>query len=303
MNNKVRAFVRGTSTRRKNRRTEYVVIVISLIIIIVMLITNMISSSDTNVAKAESNVINMFAEDNGSTKSKVECVVIKSRAYTEQELATVVLPISTEENEDVEGVFVEDFTEKERVEEYVQDNLEAYSNENAVEENEIYYSKKRVNSISGLSRKEITELIKPYDGLRGIEDAVYELDREGINAFFTIAVIRLESGNGLYTSGTNNYFNTTTISGEWVNYSSRSECIEAFGKLIKSHYFDKNGNWYENIDGDADSVSLEEMEIHYCPSVELNPAYNTVEWIEYMQQFRWSYRVGNIMDELYASII
>ena len=314
MNAKTKDFLKRTN---KKNHSECFTAIIVMSVLVVVLINSIITHGNTGAARAEGvKIVNIPTETEffNGTVDNVKVAEIKateSRVYTKQELAMYVVPIEkediSEENKEENAILLsvldEDLTENFGEVAEIQDNKNVDGEKEINEEQEIFYSKKRVNSISGLTKAEIKELINNYEGLRGIETAVYELDREGINAFFTLAVIRLESGNGEYTSGMNNYFNTTTMSGAWVDYGSRDECIEAFGELITKQYFDKEGRWYEDRDGDADSVSLEEMEIHYCPSVELDPNYNTAEWIEYMQQFRWSYRVGKIMDEMYYDLM
>lgn len=317
MNDKVKELLNNKETV-KSIVTKFVamVVVVALFVVGIYVANAEVDTTREVVELAE--VINNasinaeienLSNNMGKEEAAIEEVTVKAIDVVEQENETVTVEVE-EEDEAVQevakragiiGVEATIRNDEGVVETY---NITSFKDVEEIMDkcnNGYYMSMENVNSHSGLSLDEIGYLLQPYEELRGLEGIIYRLDTEfGINAFFAIAVLRLESGNGQYTSGENNYFNITANSGEWVNYESKEACVEAFGNLIVNQYFTEGGKWYEAdmIDG----VSLKEMERHYCPFEELDPRYNTAEWIEYNEQFRWSYRVGNIMKELYDRV-
>ncbi|WP_158630064.1 glucosaminidase domain-containing protein [Cohnella sp. AR92] len=101
---------------------------------------------------------------------------------------------------------------------------------------------------SGLTVEAIEDL---FDGTgfenQGLEEAVLQVeDKYGINAYFTIAVMRLESGNGTsrLAKTRNNLFGLNSSNG-YVKFASKEACILRFGELISSNYL---GKGYTTID-------------------------------------------------------
>lgn len=109
-----------------------------------------------------------------------------------------------------------------------------------------------VQTRSGLSEADIAALFEGT-GLekQGLERAVLDVEDEyGINAYFTIAVMRLESGNG--NSGVarnrNNLFGLNSSNGTgYLRFKSKVASVEKFGQLIHDNYIGKGYNTIEKI--------------------------------------------------------
>lgn len=97
---------------------------------------------------------------------------------------------------------------------------------------------------TNLTAAEIRPLIADSE-LEGIEDAVVEIEElYGINALFTISLAQIESGHGSsYLARTrNNLFGIAAYDGNEdaaSSYSTKSDCVRQWGKLIKEWYFDE----------------------------------------------------------------
>lgn len=120
-----------------------------------------------------------------------------------------------------------------------------------------------LNDSSGLSVEQIEYLVKGTE-LEGIGGAVKEIENTyGINAYFTLAVASYESGYGrsYLARNQNNIFGLDPYNGG-MTFSSKSDCVIYFGKLISKYYFSKglvtaesinnvyepfNSNWSYNV--------------------------------------------------------
>lgn len=120
----------------------------------------------------------------------------------------------------------------------------------------------RVDSDSGLTEAHIKKIFKgtALSG-HGLEAAILEIEEEyGINAFFTIAVMKLESGNGKskLAKNKNNLFGLNAIDGDQYNkafsFKTKGDSVRRFGKLLSKHYV---GKGLETIDQVAKK---------YCPA-------------------------------------
>lgn len=83
-------------------------------------------------------------------------------------------------------------------------------------------------------------------GLKGIENAIIEVeDKYEINAFFTLAVARLESANGnaRLARDKNNLFGINAVDSDpyrkAFSYDTKSDCVQAFGNIVKNNYVNK----------------------------------------------------------------
>ncbi len=119
-----------------------------------------------------------------------------------------------------------------------------------------------VASDSGLTKKQIASLFKgtALEG-HGLEDVILEMEEEyGINAFFTIAVMKLESGHGKsrLAKNKNNLFGLNAIDGDAYNkafsFKTKGDSIEKFGKLISKNYIGKG------------LKTIEKVAKKYCPT-------------------------------------
>ncbi|MCA0754327.1 glucosaminidase domain-containing protein [Paenibacillus sp. N4] len=120
----------------------------------------------------------------------------------------------------------------------------------------------RVDSDSGLTMAHIKKIFKgtALSG-HGLESAILEIEEEyGINAFFTIAVMKLESGNGKskLAKNKNNLFGLNAIDGDKYNkafsFKTKGDSVRRFGKLLSKHYVGKG------------LETVEQVAKKYCPA-------------------------------------
>jgi beta-N-acetylglucosaminidase len=138
-----------------------------------------------------------------------------------------------------------------------------------------------VKSDSGLTTDHIEKLFKGTS-LAGqeLEKAIMEMEEEyGINAYFTIAVMKLESGNGesYLSKNKNNLFGLNAIDGDKYNkafsFKTKGDSVRKFGQLISEFYL---GMGY---------TTVEKVSRKYC---EANP--------------KWSSLVMSIMNSDYRKL-
>jgi len=117
-----------------------------------------------------------------------------------------------------------------------------------------------IQSDSGLSEAHIAALFKGT-ALAGheLEEAVLEIEEQyGINAYFTIAVMKLESGNGKsrLAKTKNNLFGLNATGGSnknAFNFKSKGASVEKFGQLLSKNYVKKG------------YTTIEKVATKYCP--------------------------------------
>jgi beta-N-acetylglucosaminidase len=112
-----------------------------------------------------------------------------------------------------------------------------------------------VKSDSGLAESHIEEILKGTSlaGF-GLEKAILEIEEEyGINAYFTIAVMKLESGSGKsrIAKDKNNLFGLNAIDGDGYNkafsFKTKIDSVQKFGQLISQNYIDKGYTTVEKV--------------------------------------------------------
>ncbi|QHW34654.1 glucosaminidase domain-containing protein [Paenibacillus rhizovicinus] len=120
----------------------------------------------------------------------------------------------------------------------------------------------KIMSDSGMTRAHIAALLKgtKLQGL-GLEDVILGVEEKyGINAFFIIAVMKLESGNGKSTLSRtkNNLFGLNAITGDAhrkaFTFKTKGDSIRKFGQLINDNYI---GRGY---------TTIEKVARKYCPA-------------------------------------
>lgn len=120
----------------------------------------------------------------------------------------------------------------------------------------------KVASDSGLTVADIdTILAGTALADEGLEQAILEVEEEyGINAYFTIAVMKLESGNGesKIARKKNNLFGLNAIAGDAFNqalsFKTKADCVRKFGQLISDKYVEKG------------YTTIEKVARKYCPA-------------------------------------
>ncbi|SEB49750.1 glucosaminidase domain-containing protein [Paenibacillus sp. GP183] len=114
-----------------------------------------------------------------------------------------------------------------------------------------------VKSESGLTVEHIAKIFEGTD-LEGqdLERAILENEQEyGINAFFTIAVMKLESGHGKsqLAKTKNNLFGLNAVDSDAYNqalsFKTKEEGIRKFGNIISEFYIDKGLTSVDKVAG------------------------------------------------------
>lgn len=107
-----------------------------------------------------------------------------------------------------------------------------------------------VKSKSGLTERHIAEL---FAGTalagQGLEQAILEIEGEyGVNAYFTIAVMKLESGNGKsrLARSKNNLFGLMARNGP-LSFETKEDSVRKFGQLISKNYVGKGYSTIEKV--------------------------------------------------------
>jgi beta-N-acetylglucosaminidase len=112
-----------------------------------------------------------------------------------------------------------------------------------------------VKSESSLTEEHITQLFAGT-ALSGheLEKAIVEIEQEyGINAYFTIAVMKLESGHGKSQIAQikNNMFGLNAIDNDAYNkafsFNTKGESVQKFGQLISENYIDQGYTSVEKV--------------------------------------------------------
>ena len=119
----------------------------------------------------------------------------------------------------------------------------------------------KVKSPSGLTEQDIAKLLEgtALEG-HGLEEAILVIEEEhGINALFTIAVMKLESGNGKsrLAREKNNLFGLNATGGKnskAYSFETKRDSVYKFGSLIAKSYLAKG------------YTTIEKVGKKYCPS-------------------------------------
>jgi flagellum-specific peptidoglycan hydrolase FlgJ len=149
------------------------------------------------------------------------------------------------------------------------------------EEEELSKPTSIVKSDSGLTEEHISKIFEGT-ALSGhdLEQAILEIEEEyGINAYFTIAVMKLESGNGKsrLAKSKNNLFGLNAIDGDKYNkafsFKTKGDSVRKFGQLLSKNYVGKG------------LTTIEKVARKYCPA-----------------NSKWSGLVKNIMKSDYRKL-
>lgn len=95
-----------------------------------------------------------------------------------------------------------------------------------------------VFSKSGLDAEQIEMLLTPYPDLHGLGSAIYNTEQEhGVNAYYTLGVLSLESGFGTswLAKNKNNLFGMRNCT-----FQTPERSIDYFGRLMISYRDDRN---------------------------------------------------------------
>jgi uncharacterized protein YgiM (DUF1202 family) len=133
---------------------------------------------------------------------------------------------------------------------------------NVEEQSEPAKPSSTVQSDSGLTEDHIAVIFEGTDlANKELEEIVLEVEEEyGINAYFTIAVMKLESGNGSsrLAKNKNNLFGLNAIDGDKYNkafsFKTKGDSIRKFGQLLSKNYVGKG------------YTTIEKVAKKYCPA-------------------------------------
>lgn len=111
-----------------------------------------------------------------------------------------------------------------------------------------------VKSDSGLSEENISRLFEGTKLLdNDLEEAILEIEQDyGINAFFTVAVMKLESGNGTSKAAANrnNLFGMRSGQGDgYLRFDTKADSVRRFGRLISENYIEEGYTSITKISG------------------------------------------------------
>jgi len=109
-----------------------------------------------------------------------------------------------------------------------------------------------VTKPSNLTEEQITEYLERFPALQPIAGIIAEADKEGLNAVFSLAVIRLESGNGERVVRKNNLGSIKCFyTGEFKEYATIEEGAEAFVWLLTNSYLCESGLYFNGYSVEA----------------------------------------------------
>jgi beta-N-acetylglucosaminidase len=103
---------------------------------------------------------------------------------------------------------------------------------------------------SNLDEKKLTEYMKKFPNLAGIEETLLEVqDDYNVNAILILAIVRLESGNGKsQIAKTKNNLGGIIASSKSVrvyrSFDTKSDCIIYMAKLLSEHYLTEGGKYH-----------------------------------------------------------
>lgn len=126
--------------------------------------------------------------------------------------------------------------------------------------------------VIGKSNATLTDLQVILSGteLQGIEQALLDVENtQNVNAFFTLAVAKLESGNGRsrIARDKNNLFGmNATDNNPYSNaysYPSKGDSIRDFGRRVKAHYIDQGRTTLDSINAKYSSSSTWSSQVNH----------------------------------------
>jgi len=103
---------------------------------------------------------------------------------------------------------------------------------------------------SKLNKQKLSEYMKKFPKLSGIEETLIEMqDEHSVNALLILAIVRLESGNGKsQIAQSRNNLGGIVVSGKTVNvyksFDTRSDCIIYMAELISKNYLTEGGKYF-----------------------------------------------------------
>ena len=138
-----------------------------------------------------------------------------------------------------------------------------------------------VRKPSNITEEQLTFFIARYcPEWVDLESQILEYDSQ-INLIFLLSVARMETWAGIAAIGDYNCFNTKDFyTGDYVNYSSYLDSIDAFVRLINEQYLSEDGLWWSG------GYSVENIGVHYATPVWHEGITNLAEEIKWLLEER-----------------
>jgi len=119
----------------------------------------------------------------------------------------------------------------------------------------VVFTEKNINTQdmrkkSGLDKKKLSEYMKKFPNLSGIEETLIEMqDEYNVNALLILAIVRLESGNGKsQIAKSRNNLGGIIVSQKSVrvykSFDTRSDCVIYMAKLLSENYLTEGGKYF-----------------------------------------------------------
>ena len=133
---------------------------------------------------------------------------------------------------------------------------------------------------SDLTEEKLSEYLKKFPGLSGIEKALISAQEDyTVNAVLILAIIRLESGNGKsHLAKSKNNLGGLKAAAVYRSFDTKNDCVEYMANLLSTHYLTEGGKYYKGY-------TLEDIAKTYCTSSE-----------------KWTELVKNLIYEIQTSL-
>ena len=125
----------------------------------------------------------------------------------------------------------------------------------AADKDYVTFTKKNIKTVdmrkkSDLDEKKLSEYMKKFPNLSGIEETLIEVqDEYKVNAILILAIVRLESGNGKsnIAKSKNNLGGIITSEKSvrvYKSFDTKSDCVIYMAKLLGENYLTKGGKYF-----------------------------------------------------------
>jgi len=134
-------------------------------------------------------------------------------------------------------------------------NFPVYAKPGAPDNEYVVFTEKNIKTEdmrkkSNLDRTKLSEYMKKFPNLSGIEDTLLEMqDEYKVNALLILAIVRLVSGNGKsqIAQSKNNLGGIITYEKSvrvYKSFDSRSDCVIYMAKLLSENYLTEGGKYH-----------------------------------------------------------
>ena len=134
-------------------------------------------------------------------------------------------------------------------------NIQVYAGTAAADKEYVIFTEKNIKTEdmrkkSKLDEKKLSEYMKKFPNLSGIEETLIEVqDEYKVNALLILAIVRLESGNGKSSIAKSRNNLGGIIGWEksvrvYKSFDSRSDCVIYMAKLLSESYLTEGGKYH-----------------------------------------------------------